>query len=170
LDFSTKHGNHKQSIIFLLVAVFFVVPSGSTIVDYIIAVANLVFAQQQDNDNNNNDAEHNREIRWVDVKDFISSGTAEDISAAIQSISPAARSSSFSVVILALDTPGGSLDATFDIIDAIQQSPVPVIGYVSRREGVHGPPAPSYSLRRIMLQWLLLPQWVLLNLYGEQNQ
>jgi membrane-bound serine protease (ClpP class) len=31
---------------------------------------------------------------------------------------------------LALDTPGGSLDATFDIIDAIQQSPVPVIGYV----------------------------------------
>jgi membrane-bound serine protease (ClpP class) len=30
---------------------------------------------------------------------------------------------------LALDTPGGSLDATFDIIDAIQQSPAPVIGY-----------------------------------------
>jgi hypothetical protein len=72
-----------------LVAVFFVVPSGSTIVDYIIAVANLVFAQQQDNDNNNNDEEHNREILWVDVKDFISSGTAKDISAAIQSISPA---------------------------------------------------------------------------------
>jgi hypothetical protein len=69
------------------------VPCGSTIVDYIIAVANLVFAQQQDNDNNNNnnDAEHNREILWIDVKDFISSGTAEDISAAIQSISPAAR-------------------------------------------------------------------------------
>ncbi|MDQ3806789.1 MAG: nodulation protein NfeD, partial [Thermoproteota archaeon] len=29
-----------------------------------------------------------------------------------------------------LDTPGGSLDATFSIIDAIQQSPVPVMGYV----------------------------------------
>ena len=132
LDFPTKHGNHKQSIIFLLVAVFFVVPSGSTIVDY-IAVANLVFAQQQDNDNNDNDndAEHYREILWVDIKDFISSGTAEDISAAIQSTSAAPRSpSSFSAVILALDTPGGSLDATFDIIDAIQQSPVPVIGYV----------------------------------------
>jgi membrane-bound serine protease (ClpP class) len=71
----------------------------------------------------------------VDVKDFISSGTAEDISAAILSTSPSAGTSSsssptFSAVILALDTPGGSLDATFDIIDAIQQSPVPVIGYV----------------------------------------
>jgi membrane-bound serine protease (ClpP class) len=32
--------------------------------------------------------------------------------------------------MLALDTPGGSLDAIFDIIDSIQQSPVPVIGYV----------------------------------------
>jgi membrane-bound serine protease (ClpP class) len=32
--------------------------------------------------------------------------------------------------MLALDTPGGSLDAIFDIIDSIQQSPVPVIGHV----------------------------------------
>src|SRR5215210_7718273 len=112
LDFSTKHGNHKQSIIFLLVVVFFVVPSGSTIVDYIIPVAHLASAQQKDNDNDINNAERDREILWVDVKDFISSGTAEDISAAIQSTSPAARSSSsFSAVILALDTPGGSLDA-----------------------------------------------------------
>src|SRR5215211_1677934 len=133
LNFSAKHGNHKQSIIFLLVVVVFVVPSGSTIVDYIIPVARLASAQQKDNDNDINNAERNREILWVDVKDFISSGTAEDISVAIQSTSPAARSSSlssFSAIILALDTPGGSLDATFDIIDAIQQSPVPVIGYV----------------------------------------
>ena len=133
LNFSAKHGNHKQSIIFLLVVVVFVVPSGSTIVDYIIPVAHLASAQQKDNDNDINNAERNREILWVDVKDFISSGTAEDISVAIQSTSPAARSSSlssFSAIILALDTPGGSLDATFDIIDAIQQSPVPVIGYV----------------------------------------
>jgi membrane-bound serine protease (ClpP class) len=52
---------------------------------------------------------------------------------AIQSTSRAAcptSSSPFSAVILVLDTPGGSLDATFNIIDAIQQSPVPVIGYV----------------------------------------
>jgi membrane-bound serine protease (ClpP class) len=134
LDFLTKHGNHdQQRITFLLVAVFVVVVlSGSTIIDYYtIVVANPVFGQQQDDDNNNNNARDNREILWVDVKDFISSGTAEDISAAIQSTSAAPRSSSsFSAVILALDTPGGSLDATFGIIHAIQQSPVPVLGYV----------------------------------------
>lgn len=119
------HNNHQQRPILLLVAVSLAL-FGLTVVDY--PIANPVFAQQQDD--NGNDS---RTILWVDVKDFISSGTAEDISTALQSTSPAAGSSShtpFSAVILALDTPGGSLDATFDIIDSIQQSPVPVIGYV----------------------------------------
>jgi membrane-bound serine protease (ClpP class) len=121
------HNNHQQRPILLLVAVSLAL-FGLTVVDY--PIANPVFAQQQDD--NGNDS---RTILWVDVKDFISSGTAEDISTALQSTSPAASSSSsshtpFSGVILALDTPGGSLDATFDIIDSIQQSPVPVIGYV----------------------------------------
>jgi membrane-bound serine protease (ClpP class) len=121
------HNNHQQRPILLLVAVSLAL-FGLTVVDY--PIANPVFAQQQDD--NGNDS---RTILWVDVKDFISSGTAEDISTALQSTSPAASSSSsshtpFSAVILALDTPGGSLDATFDIIDSIQQSPVPVIGYV----------------------------------------
>jgi membrane-bound serine protease (ClpP class) len=119
------HVNHQQRPILLLVAVSIAL-FGLTVVDY--PIANPVFAQQQDDNGNNS-----RTILWVDVKDFISSGTAEDISTALQSTSPAARSSShtpFSAVILALDTPGGSLDATFDIIDSIQQSPVPVIGYV----------------------------------------
>ena len=119
------HNNPQQHPILLLVAVSIAL-FGLTVVDY--TIANPVFAQQQDD--NDNDS---RTILWVDVKDFISSGTAEDISTALQSTSPAAGSSShtpFSAVILALDTPGGSLDATFDIIDSIQQSPVPVIGYV----------------------------------------
>jgi membrane-bound serine protease (ClpP class) len=119
------HNNHQQRPILLLVAVSLAL-FGLTVVNY--PIANPVFAQQQDN--NGNDS---RTILWVDVKDFISSGTAEDISTALQSTSPAAGSSShtpFSAVVLALDTPGGSLDATFDIIDSIQQSPVPVIGYV----------------------------------------
>jgi membrane-bound serine protease (ClpP class) len=122
-----KDYNRQQHTIFLLAAVF-VALSGLTVVDYTIAAAEPVFAQQQQNGTTND----NRAILWVDVKDFISSGTAEDISTAIQSTSPDAGSSSppFSAVILALDTPGGSLDATFSIIDAIQQSPVPVMGYV----------------------------------------
>jgi membrane-bound serine protease (ClpP class) len=119
------HNNHQQRPILLLIAVSIAL-FGLTVVDY--TIVNTVFAQQQDD--NGNDS---RTILWVDVKDFISSGTAEDISTALQSTSPAAGSSSntpFSAVVLALDTPGGSLDATFDIIDSIQQSPVPVIGYV----------------------------------------
>ena len=127
--FLRKHHNHQQRTIFLLVAVFVALSSSTVVVDYTIAAANPVFAQQQDDNRNDN-----RAILWVDVKDFISSGTAEDISTAIQSTSPATGSSSssppLSAVILALDTPGGSLDATFSIIDSIQQSPVPVIGYV----------------------------------------
>jgi membrane-bound serine protease (ClpP class) len=125
--FLRKHHNHQQRTIFLLVAVFVALYSSTVVVDYTIAAANPVFAQQQDDNRNDN-----RAILWVDVKDFISSGTAEDISTAIQSTSPATGSSSspLSAVILALDTPGGSLDATFSIIDSIQQSPVPVIGYV----------------------------------------
>jgi membrane-bound serine protease (ClpP class) len=125
-SFGKHHNNHQQRPILLLVAVSLAL-FGLTVVNY--PITNPVFAQQQED--NGNDS---RTILWVDVKDFISSGTAEDISTALQSTSPAAASSSshtpFSAVVLALDTPGGSLDATFDIIDSIQQSPVPVIGYV----------------------------------------
>ncbi len=39
-------------------------------------------------------------------------------------------SKSTSVVILTINTPGGSLDATFEIIESIEQSEVPVVGYV----------------------------------------
>jgi membrane-bound serine protease (ClpP class) len=124
-----KNNNHPQRYAFLLlVTVSVVTLSGSSVLVTGFAAPNAVFAQEQADN-----GEGDRAVLWVDVKDFISSGTAEDISAAIQSTSPSAESSSssnFSAVILALDTPGGSLDATFDIIEAIQQSPVPVMGYV----------------------------------------
>ena len=124
-----KNNNNPQNCaILLLVTVSVVTLFGLSVLVTVFAATNAVFAQQQADN-----GEGDRAVLWVDVKDFISSGTAEDISAAIQSTSPSAESSSsstFSAVILALDTPGGSLDATFDIIEAIQQSPVPVIGYV----------------------------------------
>ena len=94
--FLRKHHNHQQNTIFLVVAVL-VALFGSTVVNYTLAAANPVFAQQQE-DSTITD----RAILWVDVKDFISSGTAEDISTAIQSTSPAEGSSSpssFSAVI-----------------------------------------------------------------------
>jgi membrane-bound serine protease (ClpP class) len=71
--------------------------------------------------------EENKKVLWVEVEDFISSGTHEQISNAIEEASGSAE---FSAVVLALDTPGGSLDATFQIIESIQSSEVPVIGYV----------------------------------------
>jgi membrane-bound serine protease (ClpP class) len=114
--------SQQQNLLAILIIIILII-----IVDRISTV-NPVLAQgqQQQNDDINN-----RKVLWIDVKDFISSGTAEEISAAVHSASPAAGGSSpYSAIVLALDTPGGSLDATFHIIDAIQQASVPVIGYV----------------------------------------
>ncbi len=76
----------------------------------------LVYAQEPDG----------KRVLWVDVKDFISSATAEDIASAIST----AEQENYTAVILGLDTPGGSVDATLDIIESLQRSNVPVIGYV----------------------------------------
>jgi len=67
-----------------------------------------------------------KKVLWVEVKDFISSATSDDIAAAVEQ----ASTGEYSAIVLALDTPGGSLDATLDIIESMQRSDVPVIGYV----------------------------------------
>lgn len=69
-----------------------------------------------------------KKVLWVEIKDFISYATAEDVSDAVGQASSAEEG--YSAIILALDTPGGSVDATLDIIASIQRSEVPVIGYV----------------------------------------
>jgi membrane-bound serine protease (ClpP class) len=69
-----------------------------------------------------------KRVLWVDVKDFISSGTSEHIESVVDQASSSEER--FSAIILALDTPGGSLDSTLKIITSIQNSDVPVIGYV----------------------------------------
>ncbi len=80
-----------------------------------------------------------KKVLWVDVKDFISSATSENIAAAIEqaSSSPSPSPSTttndqeyYSAIILALDTPGGSLDATLSILESMQKSPIPIITYV----------------------------------------
>jgi membrane-bound serine protease (ClpP class) len=119
----------QQQNLLVIVAVFVIPCSSLIIIVDSTATVNPVLAQQQQQQQDDNT--NNRKVLWVDVKDFISSGTAEEISAAIQSASLAAGgTSSYSAIVLALDTPGGSLDATFRIIDAIQQASVPIIGYV----------------------------------------
>jgi membrane-bound serine protease (ClpP class) len=69
-----------------------------------------------------------KQVLWVDVKDFISSATSEHIATAIDRASE--NPEEFSAVLVALDTPGGSVDATLRIIESIQGSEVPVLGYV----------------------------------------
>jgi membrane-bound serine protease (ClpP class) len=126
--YPSNNSNHQQHRSFFHVIGLFVVFSILIVViGYAIAAGYYsVFAQQQVQNQNGN-----RAVLWVDVKDFISSGTAENVAEAIRSASPAVESTlNFTAVVLALDTPGGSLDATFSIIDAIQRSQVPVVGYV----------------------------------------
>ncbi|MFQ6126752.1 MAG: nodulation protein NfeD [Candidatus Heimdallarchaeota archaeon] len=65
-------------------------------------------------------------IRVV-VDDEITDATAMIIEDAIESATREGRTA----IILELNTPGGEVDATFQIMDAIENSPVPVIGYVA---------------------------------------
>lgn len=62
----------------------------------------------------------------VEVTGTISSVTVEIVNEAI-----ATASATSSPLVLALDTPGGTLDATFKIIDAMERASIPVIGYVT---------------------------------------
>jgi membrane-bound serine protease (ClpP class) len=61
----------------------------------------------------------------VRLEGVISVASAELVSEAI-----AAAEDSGDAVVLLLDTPGGSLDATFRIVEAVERSTVPVIGFV----------------------------------------
>lgn len=75
-------------------------------------------------------ANSERNVLWVDINDIITSATAEHVASAVERASSNNSEVEFSAIILALDTPGGALDATLDIITRIQESEVPVIGYV----------------------------------------
>ena len=62
----------------------------------------------------------------VEVTDTIDQSTVEIIKGAIQQ----AKNENSQAILLLLDTPGGGLDQTFQIADLINQSEIPVIGFV----------------------------------------
>lgn len=65
-----------------------------------------------------------KRVLWVEVTEFVSPALAEHVSSAVN------EAAGYSAVVLALDTFGGAGDSMFKIIDSIQSSTVPVIGYV----------------------------------------
>ncbi len=67
-----------------------------------------------------------RKVLWVELSEPITAASAENVEAAVQE----ASGGSYDAVLISLDTFGGSADSTFKIIDSIQSSGVPVIGYV----------------------------------------
>jgi len=73
----------------------------------------------------------------LDVKQAITSGTAEYIEAGIAR----ARTDGYDLLLLVLDTPGGHLDATRDIVQAMLASEVPIavwVGPAGARAGSAG--------------------------------
>jgi len=67
-----------------------------------------------------------RSVLWVEVTGYISTATAEHVASALEE----ASRGDYSAVVLAIDTFGGEGSSMFRVIESIQASPVPVIGYV----------------------------------------
>jgi membrane-bound serine protease (ClpP class) len=67
-----------------------------------------------------------RKVLWVELNEPITSASAENVAAAVQE----ASTGKYNSILISLDTFGGSADSTFKIIDSIQSSTVPVMGYV----------------------------------------
>lgn len=65
-------------------------------------------------------------VLWIELNESITSASAEKVAAAVQEVS----NKNYSAILISLDTFGGSADSTFKIVDSIQSSNVPVIGYV----------------------------------------
>jgi len=67
-----------------------------------------------------------RKVLWVELNEPITAASAENVAAAVQEGS----TGKYDAILISLDTFGGSADSTFKIIDSMQSSNVPVIGYV----------------------------------------
>jgi len=71
-------------------------------------------------------AETAKKVLWVELNEPITSASAENVAAAVKE----ASTGGYNAILISLDTFGGSADSTFKIIDSMQSSTVPVIGYV----------------------------------------
>src|SRR5207253_10136728 len=67
-----------------------------------------------------------RQVLWLELSEPITAASAENVAAAVQ----AGSAGKYNAILIPLDTFGDPLDSTFKIIDSMQSSSVPVIGYV----------------------------------------
>jgi membrane-bound serine protease (ClpP class) len=70
--------------------------------------------------------EGEKKVLWVELNEPITAASSEYIAAAVEE----ASTGKYNAMLISLDTFGGSADSTFKIIDNIQSSTIPVIGYV----------------------------------------
>jgi membrane-bound serine protease (ClpP class) len=63
-------------------------------------------------------------VLWIEVDGYISPGTVRHFEEAF------AVASRYSAVLVTIDTLGGQADSMLSIVELIQRSPVPVIGFV----------------------------------------
>ncbi|OQX18113.1 MAG: hypothetical protein BWK75_06870 [Candidatus Altiarchaeales archaeon A3] len=80
---------------------------------------------------------HTKKIYVVDIDDTITSATTEIIKEAVNEKPD--------IIILRLNTPGGDLDSTLEIIQIIDNSEIPFVGYVSPK-GAHAWSAGTFIL------------------------
>lgn len=80
-----------------------------------------------------------RHAALVDIDDALMPVTADFLARAVDK----AAGDGAQLLIVRLDTPGGLLDATRDMLDAIQSSPIPVVVYVAP-DGAHAASAGTF--------------------------
>ncbi len=71
-------------------------------------------------------AQTEKKVLWVELNEPITAASAENVAAAVKE----ASTGKYNAILISLDTFGGSADSTFKIIDSMQSSTIPVIGYV----------------------------------------
>ena len=71
-------------------------------------------------------AQQEAKVLWVDIRDIVGPATVDQVAGAVHE----AKGRDYAAIIITLDTPGGLVDSTFKVIEEVQMSPVPVIGFV----------------------------------------
>ncbi len=103
------------------------------------------------------DAGPQEKVLVLKISEAITPPASDDI---IANAIEKAENENFEALVISLDTPpGGGLDETQIIIRTIENTSVPVIGYVPE-SGKAWSAGTLILMERILLQWLLYGDWI----------